>query len=58
MKDEPTRPDSANSVSAENGSKGQQALTFALFMLKVAAYLAGLAAFGFLIFWLRRSMGS
>jgi hypothetical protein len=53
MKDEPTRL-----VGAENVSPRQQALTFALFLLKMAAYLAGLAAFGFLIFWLRRSMGS
>ena len=47
MTDESDQPESA----------GKQALTFALFMLKLAAFLAGLAAFGFVIFWLRRSMG-
>lgn len=52
MKDDPTRTD-----GEEHGSAGQQALTFALFLLKLAAFLAALAAFGFLIFWLRRSMG-
>jgi hypothetical protein len=36
---------------------GKQALNFALFLLKMAAFLAGLAAFGFVIYFLRRSMG-
>jgi hypothetical protein len=45
--DDPGQPDSA----------GRQALTFALFLLKLAAFLAGLTAFGFAVFWLRRSMG-
>ena len=38
-------------------SAGKQALTFLLFLLKLAGFLAGLTAFGFAIFWLRRSMG-
>ena len=37
-------------------SPGKQALTFALFLLKLVAFLAGLTAFGFAIFWLRRSL--
>ena len=47
MSDEPDQPESA----------GKQALNFALFLLKMAAFLAGLTAFGFAVFWLRRSMG-
>ena len=47
MADDPGQPE----------SPGKQALTFALFLLKLAAFLAGLTAFGFVIFWLRRSMG-
>jgi hypothetical protein len=35
-------------------SPGKQALTFALFLLKMLAFLAGLGAFGFAVFWLRR----
>jgi len=37
-------------------SAGKQALNFALFLLKLAAFLAALTAFGFAVFWLRRSM--
>jgi hypothetical protein len=43
--------------SGRSESVGQQALTFLLFLLKLAGFLAGLTAFGFAIFWLRRSMG-
>jgi hypothetical protein len=46
MADDPSRPEGA----------GKQALNFALFVLKLAAYLAGLAAFGFLVFSLRRAI--
>ena len=46
MTDDPGQPE----------SPGKQALNFALFLLKMAAFLAGLTAFGFVIFWLRRSM--
>jgi hypothetical protein len=36
---------------------GQQTANFLLFLLKLAAFLGGLAAFGFAVFWLRRSLG-
>lgn len=47
MADDPGQPQSAS----------KQALTFALFLLKMVAFLAGLAAFGFAIYVLRRTMG-
>jgi hypothetical protein len=47
MADEPSSPDSA----------GRQVLTFLVFLLKLTGFLAGLAAFGFVIFLLRRSLG-
>ena len=47
MADDPGQPE----------SPGKQALNFALFLLKMAAFLAGLAAFGFVIYTLRRAMG-
>jgi hypothetical protein len=40
---------------SRQGGAGKQALTFLHFLLKLTAYLAGLAAFGFLVFWLRRT---
>jgi len=43
--------------SGQPESPGKQALNFALFLLKLAAFLAGLTAFGFAVFWPRRSMG-
>jgi hypothetical protein len=46
MPDDPSREDSA----------GKQALRFLVFLLKLAAYLGGLLVFGFLVFWLRRSL--
>jgi len=46
MAEEPSRPESA----------GKQALTFLLFLLKLAAFLGGLLVFGFSIFWLRISL--
>ncbi|MEO6715660.1 MAG: hypothetical protein ABIM50_00210 [Novosphingobium sp.] len=47
MADDPNQPESV----------GKQALTFALFLLKMTVFLAGLVAFGFAIYLLRRSMG-
>ena len=47
MADDPSQPESV----------AKQALAFALFLLKMVAFLAGLTAFGFAIYWLRRSMG-
>jgi hypothetical protein len=47
MTDDPSRQDSAV----------KQALTFLLFLLKLAIFLFGLLGFGFLVFWLRRSLG-
>ena len=38
------------------GSAGQQARYFALFLLKIFAMIAGLTAFGFVIFLLSRSL--
>ena len=38
-------------------SAAKQALNFLLFLLKVMLLLGGLTAFGFAVFWLRRSMG-
>lgn len=36
---------------------GEQVRTFLVFLVKLAGMLAALTAFGFLFFWLRRSMG-
>ncbi|WP_068076529.1 hypothetical protein [Novosphingobium lentum] len=47
MVDDPSHPESA----------GRQALNFLVFLVKVMAMLGGLAAFGFVIFLLRRSLG-
>jgi len=35
----------------------QQAANFAMFLLKLLGFLAGLTAFGFVIFWMRRQLG-
>ena len=40
-----------DSTSASGGWK-----YMLLFLVKLAAYLGGLVAFGFLIFWMRRSL--
>ncbi|MDB5726177.1 MAG: hypothetical protein JWQ16_2931 [Novosphingobium sp.] len=41
---------------APPGTAGK-AVTFLLFLVKLAALLAGVFAFGLAIFWLRKSLG-